>query len=252
MAGARVIAYLAVASVIAAGSPVPAPAGFLDLCRRSPADCASEATSPDALAGVSGEATRIFWQRTFDEAGREVAIAAGDIASSPALTALPHPSGSALSAEDMTAQIVARTPRLTQSLRREIEAANRRVNRSMRARSDADVFGKADYWHGEGGLGDCEDFALAKRRALVAAGVSPALLSIALVRTAPGEAHAVLLVADDDDAIVLDNLTPWILRPSQTAYRWVSRQRFGDPLEWVSLASEAPTVADGAAVQTGH
>lgn len=236
VAGSRVIVPLTLLSVLAVGSPVPAPSGFLDLCRRSPSDCVTEAQSPDDLVDVSTQATRIFWKRVFDETGREVAVSAEDAAqAAPALAALPHPGVDALSAADVTAPVAAGTPDLIPTLLKKAAAVNRRINRSMRPRPDSAAFGQPDYWHGDGVIGDCEDFALAKRRALIAEGMPPALLSIALVTTPRGEDHAVLLVADGDDAIVLDNLTPWIVRPSQTAYRWVSRQRFGDPLEWVRL-----------------
>ena len=120
-----------------------------------------------------------------------------------------------------------------------IQAVNRRINRTIRRASDADAFGREDLWvvpTGPRPSGDCEDYVLAKRRALIEAGVAPAALSIAIVRTRRGETHAVLLVATAEGEQVLDNLSPWVLRWDEAPYQWLERQAPGQPLTWVNAA----------------
>ncbi len=121
-----------------------------------------------------------------------------------------------------------------------LRAVNDQVNSLMRAATDIQNYGVADYWNDpvlvRGVRGDCEDFALEKRRMLVEHGVPAAALSIAIVRTRLGEEHAVLVVTTDAGDYVLDNLT-YDVRPWRRAgYTWVARQGPGDDLAWVSLA----------------
>ncbi|MCZ8086719.1 MAG: transglutaminase-like cysteine peptidase [Brevundimonas sp.] len=116
---------------------------------------------------------------------------------------------------------------------RRVQRINREVNRAIRHREDSAIYGRPDQWAlGEAGVGDCEDYALAKRAALIQAGVPARALSIALVETRRGESHAVLLIDTDKGAMVLDNLSPWIRRWDQTPYSWIARQTPGDPLTW--------------------
>jgi predicted transglutaminase-like cysteine proteinase len=123
-----------------------------------------------------------------------------------------------------------------------LETVTRRVNRAIRRASDADAYGRADVWiipQGQGAAGDCEDYVLAKRRALIEDGVDPAAMSIAIVRTRGGELHAVLLVATPEGERVLDNLTPWVLLWNEAPYEWLERQAPGQPLVWVQAATQA-------------
>ncbi|WP_309628520.1 transglutaminase-like cysteine peptidase [Brevundimonas sp.] len=123
-----------------------------------------------------------------------------------------------------------------------LETVSRRVNRAIRRASDADAHGRADIWvvpQGRGAVGDCEDYVLAKRRALIEVGVDPAAMSIAIVRTRGGELHAVLLVATPEGERVLDNLTPWVLLWNEAPYEWLERQAPGQPLVWVQAATRA-------------
>ena len=134
---------------------------------------------------------------------------------------------------------IPQAPPPTQSERPTVEilqGVNRQINRAVRRSSDQDAFGQADVWQaavGPRARGDCEDYVLAKRRALIEAGVNPASLSIALVRTRRGEAHAVLLAATEDGEYVLDNLSPWVVRWDAAPYEWLERQAPGSNLTWV-------------------
>lgn len=123
---------------------------------------------------------------------------------------------------------------------RETAKINTRINRSIRRMTDAELYGRADYWAGGGDKvkqGDCEDYVMAKRHALINAGVPEDAVSIATVRTRYGELHAVLLVATATGEVVLDNLSPWVLPWNEAPYRWLDRQVGGSPTHWVHVGA---------------
>lgn len=120
-----------------------------------------------------------------------------------------------------------------------VNAVNRRINRSIRQLADVRQYGVDDYWSvpdGNRARGDCEDYVLAKRQALIAEGVPAKALSIAIVETRWGETHAVLLLASDQGEYVLDSLTPWVSRWDRVDYAWRERQLPGQPFDWVATA----------------
>jgi predicted transglutaminase-like cysteine proteinase len=92
---------------------------------------------------------------------------------------------------------------------------NQRVNNAIRYTSDLTQWGTPDQWSaplaaGKGsfdtGLGDCEDYAIAKYVALRAAGVPAKHLRVLLVRDNIARLdHAVLAANEDDHWYVLDN-----------------------------------------------
>jgi predicted transglutaminase-like cysteine proteinase len=93
-----------------------------------------------------------------------------------------------------------------------LEYVNHAVNSAVRYMSDYQQHGVADLWSSAlatfaTGLGDCEDYAIAKYAALIEAGVPADELRIVLVRhLGLGEAHAVLAARSQDGWFVLDNL----------------------------------------------
>jgi predicted transglutaminase-like cysteine proteinase len=101
---------------------------------------------------------------------------------------------------------------------------NREVNQRVRYESDEDRFGQPDVWLPAVDAGDCEDYALAKRQLLWAAGWSPEELSLALVQSPATGAHAVLVASTAQGAYVLDNANGWVLPWSATDYTWVTAQ----------------------------
>jgi predicted transglutaminase-like cysteine proteinase len=131
--------------------------------------------------------------------------------------------------------------RLDSVLLGKLNETNRQINASIQAKPDQETFGDSDYWHLpilEGNrTGDCKDFVLEKRRALINSGLPADALSIAIVRTRANEGHAVLLVSTDKGEYVLDNLTPWATPWRNLDYRWIERQSPGEPLSWVGIAS---------------
>jgi predicted transglutaminase-like cysteine proteinase len=131
------------------------------------------------------------------------------------------------------------TPRMTPKLWSLLNRVNGDVNGAIEQRTDIANYGVDDYWNTplEDGrrAGDCEDYVLEKQRALLAAGVPRPALNIALVTTAWGESHAVLLVATSEGEYVLDNLTPWLVTWRQAPYRWIRRQLNGEAFRWAMV-----------------
>jgi predicted transglutaminase-like cysteine proteinase len=98
-----------------------------------------------------------------------------------------------------------KTLSLTAPLWNELEKINAVVNRAIRPKSDLAHYGRQEYWTiPDGGWGDCEDYALAKRKQLMDLGMPPRALRIAVVRTGMGMDHAVLTVTTDHGDYVLD------------------------------------------------
>jgi predicted transglutaminase-like cysteine proteinase len=220
------------------------------------------ATRPAANAANGFDWSRVFPQRAAaapavpDPRREGVAVAMEDVAT-PAVEAGAVQGDAAPSAEDFGRDVSARVRDLDRSWARPavvktapvialsdsdwkaIGDINRQVNRQIRSGSDARVYGVGDYWtvpNGDRARGDCEDYVLAKRRALVRAGYPVGALSIAVVETRWGEIHAVLLVATDRGDYVLDNLTGRISRWDEANYKWRERQAPGKTFEWVRMA----------------
>jgi predicted transglutaminase-like cysteine proteinase len=125
---------------------------------------------------------------------------------------------------------------LTPELWRQLEEVNFLVNRTIHPMDDFRHYGRADYWTiPTDGFGDCEDYALTKRKALIAAGVPARALRMAVVRTRQGEGHAVLTIATDRGDFVLDNLSMDVRGWDATGYEWIARQNPDDVWAWVSL-----------------
>jgi Bacterial transglutaminase-like cysteine proteinase BTLCP len=104
-------------------------------------------------------------------------------------------------------------------------------------------YGREDVWTlPTNGRGDCEDFALLKRKLLLQRGWPASALSISVGTTLSGEPHAVLIVTTASGEYVLDNLTSSILPSSQTGHTFLSRQ---SGRGWVSASgarTSEPTV----------
>jgi predicted transglutaminase-like cysteine proteinase len=80
----------------------------------------------------------------------------------------------------------------------DLQEVNAHVNATVIEVSDRELYGKDDVWAlPVNGKGDCEDFALLKRKLLVERGWPASALKIAAVTTPQGEAHAVLAAATD-------------------------------------------------------
>jgi predicted transglutaminase-like cysteine proteinase len=128
----------------------------------------------------------------------------------------------------------------------ELKRINAAVNTSVKPMTDMDHWGVVERWnYPDDGYGDCEDYALQKRRLLMAAGWPREALLMTVVRDKNGNGHAVLTAKTDRGEYVLDNQTNDVLLWADTGYRFVKRQSQSDPNVWVSLGEPraAPATA---------
>jgi predicted transglutaminase-like cysteine proteinase len=132
---------------------------------------------------------------------------------------------------------------MSQRVRRDIDRVNRWVNGHVAAISDKDHWGVIDRWdYPIDGRGDCEDYALLKRKMLIEMGYPRQALLMTVVKDADEQGHAVLTVRTNEGEITLDNFTDEMKPWASTGYRFVKRQSQEDPNIWVRLGepTEAP------------
>ena len=116
---------------------------------------------------------------------------------------------------------------LTEDVLQRIQQVNRQVNRSIRPRNDAGP----DVWTIGATSGDCEDYVLSKRHALINAGLPPSALRFAHVRTRDGIDHAILIVKTNSQDLVLDNLAAEVIPVTQMSHQ-VLAVSGADPMVW--------------------
>ncbi|NOD33479.1 MULTISPECIES: transglutaminase-like cysteine peptidase [unclassified Ruegeria] len=117
-----------------------------------------------------------------------------------------------------------------------VEQINRRVNRSTREITDQSQYKTRERWALPTALGgDCEDFALLKKRELVHAGVDPNKLLIATVLDTRRIPHAVLVYRSDQGDLILDNQTNRIKPWAATRYLFLRMQDPKRPSGWVGI-----------------
>lgn len=141
---------------------------------------------------------------------------------------------------------------LTDKTWQTLNRVNRTVNAAIWPEDDIVHYGRAEYWTiPTDGYGDCDDYAVTKRKDLIDAGFPAPALRLAVVDTPRDVRHAVLTVSTDKGDYVLDSLRNDILPWNATGYTWIERQDARRPLAWVSLRPAAPTttVASVGAVQ---
>jgi predicted transglutaminase-like cysteine proteinase len=122
----------------------------------------------------------------------------------------------------------------------DLDRVNHWVNANIRPITDLDHWGVVERWnYPDDGYGDCEDYALEKRRMLVDAGWPREALLMTVVRDQNGDGHAVLTVKTDKGEFILDNQRDDIRLWSNTGYHFVKRQSQFDPNVWLSLGEPA-------------
>jgi predicted transglutaminase-like cysteine proteinase len=123
---------------------------------------------------------------------------------------------------------------LTEEKMAELEQVNIRVNRRIRETPDQSA---RDTWDIDVVAGDCDDYAVQKRKELIALGWPPRSLSLAM-GYARGVPHLVLTVRTGNGDLVLDNLRGDITHASTTGYRWLKRQSPENPYYWVAVVPQ--------------
>lgn len=135
-------------------------------------------------------------------------------------------------------QMTARRPpvELTRALWATIINVNNAVNARVQPRTDMEMWGKEEVWsYPDGGVGDCEDYALEKRRELMQAGIPAGDLLMTVARQPNGDGHAVLTVRTSLGEFILDNLEPRVLAWTDTDYTYLKRQSERNSGAWVSI-----------------
>ena len=99
---------------------------------------------------------------------------------------------------------------------------NSQVNASVTYKTDLAQFEVPEFWQEAGKFGDCEDYALAKRSALLHTGWPKDKLGLCVCYTQSGEGHCVLWVDTDKGSFILDNNYAFPMKPSELPYKWES------------------------------
>jgi len=125
---------------------------------------------------------------------------------------------------------------LTPAAMRKIQRVNAWVNKSVTPMSDMEHWGVVDQWdYPTDGRGDCEDYALLKRKMLIEEGFPRQALLITVVKDKNGDGHAILTVKTSHGEYVLDNLADEVKPWNATAYRFVKRQSQTNQNVWVVI-----------------
>ncbi len=112
---------------------------------------------------------------------------------------------------------------------------NAEINARVSYRPDS-----GDRWEPATLVGDCEDYALAKRARLIAAGWPEGALRLALCRTEIGEAHLVLTIDTEAGTFVLDNRRSTVLLWTKLPYQWIAREVPGKFM-WEKIGGKSVT-----------
>jgi predicted transglutaminase-like cysteine proteinase len=139
-------------------------------------------------------------------------------------------------------ELTAADVNLTPKRMKEIERVNQWVNSNITPMSDMEHWGVVDHWdYPNDAKGDCEDYALLKRKLLIEEGLPRQALLMTVAKDLNNDGHAVLTVKTNKGDFILDNMRddmrPW----TQTGYRFVKRQSQTNENIWVSIG--APTDA---------
>jgi predicted transglutaminase-like cysteine proteinase len=114
-----------------------------------------------------------------------------------------------------------------------LKRVNGHVNMTVASADDASVYGRQDFWSlPTGGRGDCEDYALQKKKDLIDAGFRSDHLAISVVLDRNGHNHAVLLARLKSGDFVLDNLSGSVRSWESTGYTFLARQSFENQRVW--------------------
>ena len=115
-----------------------------------------------------------------------------------------------------------------------VKSVNAMVNASVKPAADRRQYNKGDYWSlPTASGGDCEDFALLKKRELVRLGVDHRKLLLATVLDRRRVPHAVLVYRSESGDLLLDNLTDDIRNWRQSRYIFLRMQNPENQWSWV-------------------
>jgi predicted transglutaminase-like cysteine proteinase len=117
----------------------------------------------------------------------------------------------------------------------ELSSVNREVNRDIiPLRNLGGV--ATERWLLSPATGECHDYAVTKRHALLTRGWPSRSLLLSEVVTGSGEHHLVLTVRLKDVDLVLDNLNPNVRPVALTHYQWVRVESPSNPKYWSTVS----------------
>lgn len=126
--------------------------------------------------------------------------------------------------------------RLTEKEWDKIIRINDKVNREITPVTDLAYFGQEEFWtYPTNNKGDCEDYALLKRKLLAQAGLPLEALLITIVRDLNNDGHAILTVRTDYGDFILDNQEDLVKIWHETGYKFLKRMSPTNPNDWVLL-----------------
>ncbi len=128
---------------------------------------------------------------------------------------------------------------LTAQRRAELDEVQASVNAAIEPREELG----AGWRYATDGHGDCNTFALSKRRALIARGWPEETLLLATAYTERGEGHLVLVARTSQGDLVLDNRLAPVVDWAALPYRWVSIQSQKSPALWLQIVPRTVAAA---------
>lgn len=126
---------------------------------------------------------------------------------------------------------------LTEDRWRALVSINNGVNAAVAPQTDREIFGVEERWEYPDTVGDCEDYALLKRKRLNELGFPLGALLMTVGKDSRGGGHAVLTVVTDLGDFVLDNIEQKVLLWQDAEIYFLKRQSEANPNTWVSLVA---------------
>lgn len=121
----------------------------------------------------------------------------------------------------------------------DVARMNVTVNRTLKSKSDMAIHGRQDVWTFADRYGDCEDYALNKRRTLINSGIAPSAALLTMVKLPSGQAHIVVTLRTASGDFVLDSLNDEIKPWDATGYRFLKVQSPGHAGVWHRISGGA-------------
>ncbi|MCM2399719.1 transglutaminase-like cysteine peptidase [Rhizobium sp. S153] len=134
--------------------------------------------------------------------------------------------------EECTPKQGAENVRLSADVAVDIASINKSVNHGIAPRNDRRG---RDIWTLSPRYGDCDDYAVTKRRKLVEAGLPARSVRLAIGRTPDGQGHAVVIVRTRNADLVLDSRSDAIKRVNEVDLVWIKMESADNPKWWYAL-----------------
>ena len=109
---------------------------------------------------------------------------------------------------------------------------NSDVNASVQYKTDLEQYDTPEFWVEAGAFGDCEDYALLKRKLLLEQCWPSDKLGLCVCYMPDGQGHCVLWVDTNKGSFILDNRYDWPVNPLDLPYVWESMLCNG---KWLKL-----------------